>query len=81
VDNRGNSQGLIPRSPIHETSLAEGAIAKKAKAGPRERPRQVQLQLTIPEVAPPGIREIFSPRKELGSTGLRVTGFVPEADS
>lgn len=36
---------------------------KKAKAGPRERPRQVQLQLTIPGVTPPGIRKIKCPKK------------------
>ena len=36
---------------------SQGSIPKKAKAGPRERPRQVQLQLTIPEVVPPGIEK------------------------
>jgi hypothetical protein len=41
-------------------SWAAGRIPafKKAKAGPREQPRQVQLQLTIPEVAPPGSEKI-----------------------
>jgi hypothetical protein len=64
-----------------DPSAAALIPAKKAKAGPRERPRQVQLQLTIPEVAPPGSGKLFQHRKEQLSACLRVTRTMPQMNS